>query len=210
MEDIRSCLLYRKCKSCKKVKHGSEFHNNKEECKKCIMKKLNAIAQLEKANKKLTEIGEWANRDLGLDYINKDKKIKLYSTDLVFLHIVSYKQAKSLYEKGKATVCNKNELYLQGRGNKYLAKKIIIESEYTCFYCCNFGDTVDHEIPQAKGGLWVENNLRCCCKWCNSKKSDMESEEFIRKLGDLVFEVQIKNFKKKIIGYNKNGIPIIK
>lgn len=34
--------------------------------------------------------------------------------------------------------------------------------------------TLDHIIPQAKGGQSTMTNLKCCCKFCNNIKADAE------------------------------------
>jgi len=52
---------------------------------------------------------------------------------------------------------------------------------YECVYC---GDgnvrtlTLDHVIPQSKGGSDTWNNLVTACKTCNSEKADLTLEEY--------------------------------
>jgi 5-methylcytosine-specific restriction endonuclease McrA len=52
---------------------------------------------------------------------------------------------------------------------------------YECVYC---GDgnvktlTLDHVIPQSKGGPNTWNNLVTACKTCNSEKADLTLEEY--------------------------------
>lgn len=54
-----------------------------------------------------------------------------------------------------------------------------------CEYCrasIGMAGTVDHHMPQAKGGTNARSNLRWCCRFCNKVKGAMtpaEWEEFI-------------------------------
>lgn len=43
---------------------------------------------------------------------------------------------------------------------------------YTCAYCeSNKNLTIDHVVPQAKGGNDFTYNVVCCCESCNRSKS---------------------------------------
>lgn len=216
MKNIMYCNLYRTCITCGIQKYGSEFHNDKKECKKCIIRKLNLDEQIKIIDKKLQRIKRWAERDIGLECINKNKNIYLFVTDLSFAKQIGYEEAVYYYKRGRATVYNQNELYLHGAENKFLSKKIIIESEFTCYYCGNYGDTIDHLIPKSKGGRWTEDNLKCCCNRCNNLKGDMENWEYEKAIGNLIYKDYrpIKRVysekKREILRYNKNGIPIYK
>lgn len=60
-------------------------------------------------------------------------------------------------------------------------KEIFGRDQWTCQYC---GDplrpdtaTLDHYIPQCKGGESTKENLRACCLICNSIKSGKSHEE---------------------------------
>ena len=55
---------------------------------------------------------------------------------------------------------------------KRLWRKQIKESwEHKCAYCGSEEDlTLDHVIPQSKGGLDITRNVVCCCKSCNQSK----------------------------------------
>jgi len=77
--------------------------------------------------------------------------------------------------------------------NKKTRLKVIIDSNFRCFYCnCIIylaGDgsginnkntaTVDHKIPQSKGGTNDYFNLVACCWGCNSAKKDLTMNEFL-------------------------------
>ena len=52
---------------------------------------------------------------------------------------------------------------------------------YECVYCgCSLTKylTLDHVIPQSKGGKDTWDNLVTACRTCNSEKSDLTLEEF--------------------------------
>lgn len=49
-----------------------------------------------------------------------------------------------------------------------------------CFYCNKKGNTVDHILAKAKGGLTTPENCVCACKACNGKKGSMHKNSFIK------------------------------
>ena len=55
---------------------------------------------------------------------------------------------------------------------KRLWRKQVKESwDNTCAYCGSEEDlTIDHVIPQSKGGSDTTDNVVCCCKSCNQSK----------------------------------------
>jgi hypothetical protein len=55
---------------------------------------------------------------------------------------------------------------------KRLWRKMIREKwEYECAYCGSDENlTIDHIVPQSKGGLDSTKNVVCCCKSCNQSK----------------------------------------
>lgn len=59
-----------------------------------------------------------------------------------------------------------------------VSKKAILERDhYTCRYCGEYGDTIDHIIPRSRGGLNTLGNFCCACSSCNGSKADMTPEE---------------------------------
>ena len=66
--------------------------------------------------------------------------------------------------------------------NVPLTRKNIFErDEYTCIYCdCKRKNlmTIDHIIPQSKGGKNTWENMITACRSCNGEKSDLSLEEF--------------------------------
>lgn len=57
---------------------------------------------------------------------------------------------------------------------KLSRRSIFARDNYTCQYCGHRGSdlTVDHVVPRRFGGPTAWDNLVCCCKRCNTKKSD--------------------------------------
>jgi len=57
---------------------------------------------------------------------------------------------------------------------KLSRRSIFARDNYTCQYCGHRGPdlTVDHVVPRRLGGPTSWENLVCCCKKCNTRKSD--------------------------------------
>lgn len=54
-------------------------------------------------------------------------------------------------------------------------RSIFARDNYTCQYCGHQATrelTVDHVLPKRHGGKDTWENLVCCCRKCNTKKSD--------------------------------------
>ncbi len=50
---------------------------------------------------------------------------------------------------------------------------------HKCAYCGNTENlTIDHIIPQCKGGSDFLTNVVCCCRFCNNSKSHTNWEEW--------------------------------
>jgi len=56
---------------------------------------------------------------------------------------------------------------------------IIERDEGRCIYCGATTTGIDHVIPISEGGLTIPANGVCCCKSCNSKKSNKLDEMWI-------------------------------
>lgn len=48
---------------------------------------------------------------------------------------------------------------------------------FTCAYCGEYGNTVDHIQPKSRGGQNTWGNLVTACKDCNGRKADRTPEE---------------------------------
>ena len=57
---------------------------------------------------------------------------------------------------------------------KLSRRTIFARDNYTCQYCGSTSKdlTIDHVLPKRHGGKATWENLVCCCRKCNMKKSD--------------------------------------
>lgn len=68
-----------------------------------------------------------------------------------------------------------------------------------CAYCGSEDNiTIDHIIPQSKGGMDFTKNVICCCHSCNQDKSHAPWEEwyYSQKFFDMERYERIKNWMK--------------
>lgn len=59
---------------------------------------------------------------------------------------------------------------------------VLTRDNYTCAYCGEHGNTVDHVHPRSKGGRSSWMNLVAACRTCNNRKRDRTPEEAGMKL----------------------------
>ena len=55
--------------------------------------------------------------------------------------------------------------------------KMLDRDLYTCGYCGQWGNTVDHIMPQSRGGKYTWMNTITACRKCNNVKADRTPEE---------------------------------
>jgi 5-methylcytosine-specific restriction endonuclease McrA len=55
--------------------------------------------------------------------------------------------------------------------------KMLDRDLYTCGYCGKWGNTVDHIVPQSRGGKYTWMNTITACFKCNNFKADRTPEE---------------------------------
>jgi 5-methylcytosine-specific restriction endonuclease McrA len=67
---------------------------------------------------------------------------------------------------------------------KLSRRTVFARDNYTCQYCgASTKDmTIDHVIPKRHGGQASWDNLVCCCRRCNTKKSDKLAHQVGMKL----------------------------
>lgn len=72
--------------------------------------------------------------------------------------------------------------YRHGRDRRPAFAQIKLRDGRHCAYCGGFGETIDHVIPQSRGGLDTWDNLVCACQRCNNRKADRTPVEAGMKL----------------------------
>lgn len=83
-----------------------------------------------------------------------------------------------LVKENAAVVVNRHtirRLY----SNKEFRRLILERDDYTCYFCKQYGDTIDHLLPRAKGGHTTPDNCVCACNLCNQSKADKDLEDFM-------------------------------
>lgn len=68
--------------------------------------------------------------------------------------------------------------------NKKFRRYILVRDQYTCHFCGEYGDTIDHLLPRAKGGHTTPVNCVCACNLCNQSKADRSLEDFMEDADD--------------------------
>ncbi len=95
-------------------------------------------------------------------------KVDVLHEDGVVLH------SATSYYRGPSVVRLRNHIKRPMPQLKLSRRSIFARDHHTCQYCGHRGSdlTVDHVIPKRYGGPTSWDNLVCCCKKCNTKKSD--------------------------------------
>lgn len=86
-------------------------------------------------------------------------------------------QAKVLVREGAAVMLNPYTIRML-YSHKEFKRFILTRDEHTCFYCGQYGDTIDHLLPRAKGGYTTPVNCVCACLNCNQQKGNLTLDQF--------------------------------
>lgn len=54
----------------------------------------------------------------------------------------------------------------------YSRAGVLARDEYRCAYCGRAASTIDHVVPQSRGGAWTWLNTVAACGACNAHKAD--------------------------------------
>ncbi len=63
--------------------------------------------------------------------------------------------------------------------NKSFRSYLLERDRRTCFYCGEYGDTIDHLLPRSKGGHTTPVNCVIACNLCNQSKASLSVDEFL-------------------------------
>ncbi len=112
-----------------------------------------------------------------LDHTDIKVRVKL-PDGKKFRYSISYEKAIQLVEVGMAVIVNKNLIH-RHYNYKSFREMILTNSNFTCFYCGKFGDTIDHIVPKALGGISSPKNCVCACIKCNTNKGSLSIDEYL-------------------------------
>lgn len=90
-------------------------------------------------------------------------------------------QAKMLVKEGAAIIINPYTIRMV-YSNKEFRRFILMRDHHTCHYCGEYGETIDHLLPRAKGGYTTPANCVCACLTCNQQKGNLTTEQFMNYL----------------------------
>lgn len=68
--------------------------------------------------------------------------------------------------------------------NKKFKRYILMRDQYTCYFCGEYGDTIDHLLPRSRGGHTTPMNCVCACSLCNQSKANRSLEDFMEGVED--------------------------
>uniref|UniRef100_UPI001D14FF16 HNH endonuclease n=1 Tax=Cohnella sp. REN36 TaxID=2887347 RepID=UPI001D14FF16 len=91
---------------------------------------------------------------------------------------IDLEMAVTLVRERAAIVVNRHtirRLY----SNKDFRSMILTRDRYTCYFCGEYGDTIDHLLPRSKGGHTTPDNCVCACHLCNQTKANRDLDEFM-------------------------------
>ncbi|MBB6669821.1 HNH endonuclease [Cohnella nanjingensis] len=91
---------------------------------------------------------------------------------------IDLEMAATLVKERAAIVVNRHTIR-RLFSNKDFRSMILTRDRYTCYFCGEYGDTIDHLLPRSKGGHTTPDNCVCACNLCNQTKANRDLDEFI-------------------------------
>lgn len=75
-------------------------------------------------------------------------------------------------------------LVSQWSASRELRAEIYLRDGHACIYCSATDDlTIDHKVPEARGGTHDATNLQTACRKCNASKRDLTHDEYVSRNG---------------------------
>jgi hypothetical protein len=96
-------------------------------------------------------------------------------------------QSDSSYERVKRHRAKREAQGLPAQPTipKAMREAIYARDGHVCTYCgSGFDLTLDHAVPESRGGGHDESNLVTACRQCNASKRDLTRDEFLARNGD--------------------------
>jgi CRISPR/Cas system Type II protein with McrA/HNH and RuvC-like nuclease domain len=80
-------------------------------------------------------------------------------------------------ESGRAKVVAPNKILLLHKLKPFRIR-ILERDNHICYFCGEYGNTLEHLLPVSKGGKNTEDNCVCACATCNQEKGNMTESEY--------------------------------
>lgn len=123
---------------------------------------------------------------MGLSYVNQmltASQVRVFNRDGVpHPYPTPRARAVTLVVGGRAVVQGTNRIRILW-GKKEFPQYIRERDQFTCRYCGQFGNTVDHVWPRSRGGICTPANCVCACQACNNLKDSLSVAEFLGLIG---------------------------
>jgi hypothetical protein len=107
-----------------------------------------------------------------------DIKVRLHYHSIRWSYKITYNRAMQFVEEGLAFIVNSSTIF-KPFGHKTIRRMIFERDKNRCFYCGEYGDTLDHIVPISSGGITSFKNCVVCCLTCNRVKRSLPLEEFL-------------------------------
>lgn len=91
---------------------------------------------------------------------------------------IDLEMAVTLVREHAAVVVNRHTIR-RLLSNRDFRLMILNRDKYTCYFCGDYGDTIDHLLPRSKGGHTTPDNCVCACNLCNQTKANRDLDEFV-------------------------------
>lgn len=147
--------------------------------KKANGNRINVCRKCKKTRRKENKAQQAKEQNKLEKIVGKKGKVTVTHIGGEWETVVDVEEARLLFALGCAKVIDSNHVLFYKFS---LVRKYILErDQYTCAYCGEYGDTMDHLHPQSKGGTHVPSNLVTACETCNRLKGDMGVKKFLKK-----------------------------